>query len=278
MPNPFLNEKKLEADRAGWAAPVAPSPGGAVWAPPAPGAPTDRIDDGPVTPWRSGVMTVRGSITATAVLFVLLLISATAGWIATEASPQGQVQFPTLAIIGVMVGFVAVIALYFKPRLAKILGPIYALAQGFFVGSISKIYNEQWDGIVVQAAGATLAVFAVMLVLYRTRIIKVTNRFRKIVIGATLGVMLLYLVSFVLNLFGGGVSFINDPSAFGILFSVFVCGLAAFNLALDFDFIERGSREGMAKDYEWVAAVGLLVTVVWLYLEILRLLAKLRQN
>ena len=211
-------------------------------------------------------------------LFVLLLISATAGWIATEASPQGQVQFPTLAIIGVIVGFVAVIALYFKPQWAKILGPIYALAQGFFVGSISKIYNEQWDGIVVQAAGATLAVFAVMLVLYRTRIIKVTNRFRKIVIGATLGVMVLYLVSFVINLFGGGVPFINDPSAFGILFSVFVCGLAAFNLALDFDFIERGSREGMAKDYEWVAAVGLLVTVVWLYLEILRLLAKLRQN
>jgi uncharacterized YccA/Bax inhibitor family protein len=278
MPNPFLNEKKLEADRAGWAAPAAPSPGGAVWAPPAPGAPTDRIDDGPVTPWRSGVMTVNGSITATAVLFVLLLISATAGWLATNESSQGQIEFPTLAIIGVMVGLVAVIALYFKPRLAKILGPIYALAQGFFVGSISKIYNEQWDGIVVQAAGATLAVFSVMLILYRTRIIKVTNRFRKIVIGATLGVMLLYLVSFVLNLFGGGVSFINEPSAFGIIFSVFVCGLAAFNLALDFDFIERGSKEGMAKDYEWVAAVGLLVTVVWLYLEILRLLAKLREN
>ena len=170
------------------------------------------------------------------------------------------------------------IALYFRPHWAKILGPIYALAQGFFLGAISKAFESRWDGIVLQAALATIAVFAVMLVLYSTRIIKVTNRFRRIVIGATLGVMLLYLVSIVLSLFGGEIAFINEPSLFGILFSVFVCGLAAFNLALDFDFIERGAREGMAKDYEWFAAVGLLVTVVWLYLEILRLLAKLREN
>ena len=114
--------------------------------------------------------------------------------------------------------------------------------------------------------------------LYNTRIIKVTDRFRRTVIFATLGVMVLYLVSFVISLFGGEVPFINEPSAFGIAFSVFVCGLAAMNLALDFDFIERGAKAGLAKDYEWVAAVGLLVTIVWLYLEILRLLAKLRQN
>jgi uncharacterized YccA/Bax inhibitor family protein len=282
MPNPFLNEKKLEADRAGWAAPVAPSPGGAVWAAPtppgAPAAPGPRVDDGPISRWRPGVMTVNGSITATAVLFTLLLVSAVFGWLATDASPQGEIEFPGIAMIGVVVGFVSVIALYFKPQWAKVLGPVYALAQGFFVGAISKVFELQWSGIVVQAAGATVAVFAVMLVLYRTRIIKVTDRFRRIVIGATLGVMLLYLVSFVLNLFGGGVSFLQEPSALGIIFSVFVCGLAAFNLALDFDFIERGAREGMAKDYEWVAAVGLLVTVVWLYLEILRLLAKLREN
>jgi len=272
----MLNDKKLESDRAGWAAPGAPSPGGAVWAPPT--APGDRVDDGPVSRWKSGVMTVRGTISATAVLFTLLLVSATAGWFSTDASPQGQIQFPGIALIGVLVGFVAVITLYFRPQWAKILGPIYALGQGFFVGAISKVFNDQWNGIVVQAAGATLAVFTVMLLLYRTRIIKVTNRFRRIVIGATIGVMLLYMVSFVLNLFGGGVTFLQQPSLLGILFSVFVCGLAAFNLALDFDFIERGANEGMSKDYEWFAAVGLLVTVVWLYLEILRLLAKLRQN
>jgi uncharacterized YccA/Bax inhibitor family protein len=276
VPNPLLNEKKLEADRAGWAAPTPPSPGGEVWAPPS--APGPRVDDGPISPWRPGMMTVKGTITATAVLFVLLLVTAALGWSATEASPQGDIQFPSLALVGVIVGFGAVIALYFKPTWAKILGPVYALAEGFFLGSISKVFNEQWDGIVVQAVAATLAVFLVMLVLYRTRIIKVTDRFRRIVITATLGVMLLYLATFVFSLFGADIAFFNEPSLFGILFSVFVCGLAAFNLALDFDFIERGARMGLAKDYEWVAAVGLLVTLVWLYLEILRLLALLRQN
>ena len=282
MPNPILNEKQLEAAKAGWAAPKAPSPGGTVWAPP--GQTTvPPIDDGPVSAWRPGVMTVGGSIAKTAVLFVLLLASATAGWIATEgttigADGQEQFSFPPVAFLGVIVGFGCVIGLYFKPHLAKVLGPIYALAQGFFVGAISKAYETFYNGIVLQAIGATIAVFAVMLILYNTRIIKVTDRFRRTVIFATLGVMALYLVSIVMSLFGAEIPFINEPSAFGIAFSIFVCGLAAVNLALDFDFIERGAREGLAKDFEWVAAVGLLVTIVWLYLEILRLLAKLRQN
>jgi uncharacterized YccA/Bax inhibitor family protein len=281
VPNPILNDKNFEEARSGWAAPTAPSPGGDVWGPPGT-TPTTPIDDGPISPWRAGAMTVRGSITATAVLFVLLLASATAGWMATEPAvdgPEGlEIQFPTLAFVGVIVGFVSVIVLYFKPTLAKFLGPVYAIAQGFFVGAISRVFEEQWNGIVLQAAGATLAVFAVMLALYNTRIIKVTDRFRRTVIFATLGVMALYLVSIVMSLFGAEIPFINDASLFGILFSVFVCALAAMNLALDFDFIERGSKAGLAKDYEWVAAVGLLVTIVWLYLEILRLLAKLRQN
>jgi len=281
VPNPILNEKKLEEAHAGWAAPQPPSRGGDVWAPPT--GPAGGVTDGPVSPWRSGMMTVRGSITATAVLFVLLLASATVGWMMTEGTienPDGtqSISFPGIALFGVIVGFGAVIALYFKPQWAKILGPVYAIAEGFFVGAISKAFNTMYDGIVVQAAGATLAVFAVMLLLYNTRIIKVTDRFRRIIIFATLGVMALYLVSFVVRLFGGEVPFINEPSAFGIAFSVFVCVLAAMNLALDFDFIERGSKMGLSKDYEWVAAVGLLVTIVWLYLEILRLLAKLRQN
>lgn len=277
MANPILNDKKLEEARAGWAAPQAPSRGGDVWAPPTPSAGTP-ISDGPISPWRSGVMTVQGAVSATAVLFVLLLAAAVAGWMAATTPDPDVVEFPGLAMIGVVVGFVSVIALYFKPMWAKFLGPVYALAQGFFVGAVSKVYDAAWNGIVVQAAGATLAVFAVMLVLYRTNIIKVTDRFRRIVIGATLGVMALYLVSFVIHLFGRDVSFLTEPSALGIGFSIFVCGLAAMNLALDFDFIEKGARMGLSKDYEWVAAVGLLVTVIWLYLEILRLLAKLREN
>jgi uncharacterized YccA/Bax inhibitor family protein len=283
LPNPILNDKNFEEAQSGWAAPKAPSPGGSVWGAPQ-GAPAQApISDGPVSPWRSGVMTIKGSITATAVLFVLLLASAAVGWVATSpatTNPQTgamEVTFPVVAMIGVIVGFIAVIALYFKPHLAKYLGPVYAIAEGFFVGAISRVFEEQWNGIVVQAAGATIAVFAVMLALYGTRIIKVTDRMRRTIIFATLGVMALYLVSFVFMLFGASVPFINDASGVGIAFSVLVCGLAAFNLMLDFDFIERGAKAGLSKDYEWVAAVGLLVTIVWLYLEILRLLAKLRR-
>jgi uncharacterized YccA/Bax inhibitor family protein len=164
--------------------------------------------------------------------------------------------------------------------LAKVIGPIYAIAQGFFVGAISKMYETYYDGIVIQAAGATIAVFAVMLVLYRTNIIRVTDRFRRIVIGATMGVMVFYGISMLIRLFAGAdaVSFLHSPSLISIGFSILVAGLAAMNLALDFDFIERGVQGGLDKRFEWFAAFGLLVTIVWLYLEILRLLSKLRER
>ncbi|MFN3256698.1 MAG: Bax inhibitor-1/YccA family protein [Ilumatobacter sp.] len=278
MSNPLFNEKRMEADRAGWASPIV---GQTVTDPslPATGTP---FNDGPVTPWQKGVMTVNGTITATASLFILLLISATFGWFASEGptleNGQETYTFPGIAMVGIVVGFVAVIVSAFKPMWAKFLGPIYALCYGFAVGAISHGYETFQNGIVIQAAGATVAVVFAMLVLYRTRIIKVTDRFRRIVIGATMGIMLLYLVSFAINIFGGDVAFLNSPSLLGIGFSLFVCGLAAMNLALDFDLIERGSKEGMPKAYEWVAALGLVVTIVWLYLELLRLLSKLQQR
>lgn len=279
MPNPMFNEKTIDSARAGWAAPAAPSPGGQSWPAPTPGRYVPPIDDGPRSPWQAGVMTVGGTISATAVLFTLLLVSAAAGWIATDAPVDGEgVQFPTLAMIGVFVGLGCVIALYFRPQWAKVLGPIYALAQGFFLGAISHVFETAYNGIVVQAAGATIAVTGVMLVLYRTRIIKVTERFRRIIIGATLGIMVFYGISLLINLFGGSVGFLTDASPLSIGFSFLVAGIAAFNLALDFDFIERGTQQGLPKMFEWYAAFGLLVTVVWLYLEILRLLAKLREN
>lgn len=228
-------------------------------------------------------MTVSGTISAALVLFTLLLISAAFGWTATQPGPIGedgtqQLAFPGFAIMGVVVGFVLAIVMAFRPTWARVLGPVYALAQGFAVGAISKVFDTAYDGIVVQAAAATLSVFFVMLVLYRTGIIKVTDRFRRIVVGATMGVMLLYVVSFVIGALGGNVSYLSSPSLLGIGFSIFVCGLAAFNLALDFDLVERGVAQGLPKHYEWFAAFGLLVTMVWLYLEFLRLLAKLRNN
>lgn len=265
MSNPLLNDKALQkAANAGWAAPD-------------PSTRSTPIDDGPISSWQRGVMTVQGTATATGVLMVLLLAAATVGWMSVEPATEG---FPGIALLGVVVGFGMVIALMFRPMWARVLAPIYALAQGFFVGVVSKFYETQQEGIVLQAVGATLATFVVMLVLYRTNIIKVTDRFRRIVIGATLGVMLLYVVSFVIRLVAGAdsVSFLSNPSAFGIAFSVFVCVLAAMNLALDFDFIERGAAARMPKGMEWYAAFGLLVTVIWLYLEILRLLSKLNRR
>lgn len=279
MADPILNDKTLEAARAGWAAPQAPSPGGQTWAPPAP--PGTLATDGPVSTWR-GAMTVGGTVTATAVLMVLLLASATAGWLAVDekvgADGQVQIQFPSLAMVGVIVGIGIVFALMFKPQLAKFLAPIYAIAEGFAVGAISKAYESFQSGIVIQAVGATIGVFVVMLVLYRTRIIRVTDRFRKIVVFATLGIMAFYLVSFAARLFGAHVEFFEKPNAIGILFSVGVSVLAALNLALRFDFIEKGVKMGLSKDFEWYAAFGLLVTIVWLYLELLRLLSKLQQR
>ena len=277
MSNPVLNERRLQA-------------AGTTWAPPEPS--TDHfppVTDGPVSSWRPEVMTVNGVISATATLFVLLLISATYGWIETGGPEEvvlsdGSIDFnysiPALAWGGMILGIGLTFLLMFKPHLAKYIAPAYALAEGFFIGAISRMYETFYDGIVVQAAGATIAVFGVMLVLYRTRIIKVTDRFRRIVVSATIGIMVFYGVCMLIRLFAGpdSVSFLSSPSLLGIAFSVFVAGLAAFNLALDFDFIERGAQQGLAKDFEWYAAFGLLVTIIWLYLEMLRLFSKLRQR
>jgi uncharacterized YccA/Bax inhibitor family protein len=283
MQNAILNERRLAEAQAGWAAPTPPSPGGQVWAPPstAPGAPAAPITDGPVTTWR-GAMTVSGTISKTSMLFVLLLIAAVAGWRAVPAPEVDPLTdtitygFPGIALVGVAIGFVAVILLMFKPHLAKFVAPVYAVGQGFAVGAISAYYEQLWNGIVLQAAGATLGVFAVMLLLYQTRIIKVTEKFRRVVVLATIGVMAFYLVSFVFALFGADITFLREPSLLGIGFSILVAGLAALNLTLDFDFIERGTKAGLAKDFEWYAGFGLLVTIVWLYLELLRLFALLQ--
>jgi len=276
MPSPVLNERTLEKAPATWAP---PEPNTAYRAP---------IDDGPISTWRPAMMTVNGTIGKTAVLFTLLLISAAAGWMNTD-SPEivernGQLVYnyaiPALAWVGAIVGIGLVFLLMFKPHLAKFIAPAYALAQGFFVGSLSKMYETFFNGIVVQAAGATIAVFGVMLFLYRARIIKVTERFRTIVISATIGIMVFYGVCFLVRLFAGAdsVSFLASASLISIGFSILVAGIAAMNLALDFDFIERGSKMGLDKGFEWYGAFALLVTIIWLYMEMLRLIAKLRSR
>ncbi|MFM8868410.1 MAG: Bax inhibitor-1/YccA family protein [Ilumatobacteraceae bacterium] len=279
MSNPLLNERAFSqaanktADQAGWAAPMS-----------APRDFTEPITDGPISPWGGSgsgsgqTMTANGAMSATLMLSVLLIAAATFGWSQVAEVGVGEpVAFPGIAIAGFIVGLVAALAVVFKPMWAKFLAPVYAIAQGIAVGAISKLFNMQYDGIVLQAVGATLGVFVVMLLLYRTGVIRVTNTFRRVIVGATVGLMVFYLASFVVNIFGPSL-IPTGSGSFSILFSVFVAGLAAFNLALDFDFIDQAERAGAPKQMEWFAAFGLLVTIVWLYLEILRLLAKLRER
>ena len=160
-------------------------------------------------------------------------------------------QFPSWTIVAILVAFAVSFLTSFKPHLARITGPIYAVIEGVVVGAISHVYAAQYKGIVPQAIGATLGVFAVMLFLYKTNIIKVTDKFRRMVVGATMGLMLFYGISLLLHLFHVNVPFINSNSTVGVLFSLFAAGLAAFNLALNFDLIDRNVAAGSPKYMEW---------------------------
>jgi uncharacterized YccA/Bax inhibitor family protein len=304
MPNPVLTPQRWEQirdeDRAGWAAPP-----GATTAPPRPSPAPDAARGGaagigaafgsrtlePMAPETTDGprMTVGGTMTATGVLFVLLLATGLVGWsqvTVTEVpsvDAQGQAtttvvtDFPGWVwlpmIAALVLGFVTV----FKPRLARITAPLFALGYGFAIGAISHMYDARFEGIVLQAVGATLAVFLVMFLLYATRIVKVTRRFVVGVIAATGGILVLYLAAAVASLFGADILFWDEPTPLGIGLSVVICIVAALNLAIDFAFIEQGSKAGMPKYMEWLGAFGLTVTLIWLYLEILRLLSLLRQ-
>lgn len=277
MANPLLNEKAFTKavertpDQAGWGA----AEGKSTWNPP--------ISDGQVSPYISAkapgqTMTANGAMSATLFLMVLLVASATYGWTTVQPlTVGGPVSFPRWAMIALFVGLGCAFGVMFKPQAARILAPVYALAQGAVVGAISKVFNLQYPGIVLQAVGATIGVFVMMLILYRTGILRVTDKFRRIIVGATLGLMAFYLFSFVAGFFGANL-IPTGSSTMSIGFSVLVAGLAAMNLALDFDFIDKAEAAGAPKHMEWFAAFGIMVTLVWLYLEILRLLAKMRDR
>jgi uncharacterized YccA/Bax inhibitor family protein len=220
-------------------------------------------------------MSVRGTVWATAALLVLVVGAGVFGWNSVEVT-EGSVRFPGwlfLPLLGAVgVAFVTI----FKPALARFTAPVYALLEGVVLGAISGLYDAVWNGIVLQAVCLTIGVFAVMLFLYGTRIIKVTDRLRMGIIGATGAIFLVYLVNMVLSLFGASIPFLHDSGPVGILISLVIVAVAAFNLLLDFDFVERGVAAGAPRQTEWYAAFGLLVTLVWLYLEVLRLLAILQ--
>ncbi len=224
-----------------------------------------------------GSMTVRGAINKFGFMMVMLIAGAAYNWHLYEELRQDTMQ--TLMYVGIFGGLVTAIAISFKPNWAPFLAPLYALLEGLFIGGISVIMNaafaKSYPGLVMQAVGLTFGVAISMFVLYNFRIIKATERFKSVIFTATLGIGIFYLLTMVLGFFGINISFMHDSSLLSIGISLFVVGIAALNLILDFDMIEQGAERGAPKFMEWYGAFGLMVTIVWLYIEMLRLLSKL---
>ncbi|MBW3614291.1 MAG: Bax inhibitor-1/YccA family protein [Actinobacteria bacterium] len=257
MANPALNEKTFAPERLLTLAPEAV--GGRAG----------------TEPWRTR-MTVEGVVLKSGILLPILLATAWVGW---QSAGDGEtVRIPGWLLLAVLGGFGIAVVTIFKPKVSPYTAPAYAAVEGLVLGAISAVYNFRYEGIVLQAVMLTGAVFAIMLGLYASRTIRVTDRLRKGVIAATLAVMAVYLISIVMRLFGADIPMIHDNGAVGILFSLAVVGIASFNLLLDFDLIEAGVEAGAPKWMEWYASFGLMVTLVWLYLELLRLLSKLRSR
>jgi uncharacterized YccA/Bax inhibitor family protein len=222
------------------------------------------------------VMTFAGSIRASALLMALVFVGAAVGWNLTDVSSAPQ--FPGWLIV-VLIGAIGVaIVTIMRPQLARITGPIYAVAEGLVLGAITRVYEVAFEGIALQALLATGATVLVMLVLWATRTIRVTDKLRSVVMGATIAVAAFYVISLLMSLFGFSAPLVWDTGILGIAFSLVVIAIAAFNLLLDFDMIERGVASGAPAYMDWFAAFGLVITIVWLYMEILRLLAKLRSD
>jgi uncharacterized YccA/Bax inhibitor family protein len=220
-------------------------------------------------------MTLAGTVNKTAMLLALTLITAAYTWGRfMEAGDPSAIY--GLLLTGVIGGLIAALVTVFKKTAAPYSAPAYALFEGLFLGGISATLEAQFPGIVIQAVGLTFGTLFCLLAAYRSGLIKATENFKLGVVAATGGIFVLYMISFVMGFFGRSIGFIHDSGTAGILFSAFVVVIAALNLVLDFDFIESGVEQGAPKYMEWYGAFGLLVTLIWLYLEILRLLAKSR--
>ena len=212
-------------------------------------------------------MTLEGTVNKTGILLALCMGGAFFGWNA-----------PALALPAILIGFVIALFTIFRPKNSPYTAPAYAAIEGVALGAITMVFEAQYPGIGIQAIGLTFGILASLLFCYKSGIIKPTENFRLMIFSATMGIFLLYLISLIMSFFGNSIGFIHSNGLFGIGFSLFVVGIAALNLVLDFDFIEEGSEVGLPKYMEWYGAFSLMVTLVWLYLEILRLLAKLRSR
>ncbi len=222
----------------------------------------------------SAPMTVSGSVNKTLLLTGIVVLCALFSW---HIFAQGYTDKAYL-IMGVssIAGFILAMIAFFKPTTSPVTAPAYAICEGLLVGAVSYSYNAIYDGIVVNAVALTLLTLLTMLFLYKTKVIQATEKFRKIVVTATAAIAIFYIVGFVAALLGHPMTVFNG-GIYGIVLSLVICAVAAFNFILDFDFIEKG--EGRLPDYfEWYAGLSLLVTVIWLYFEILRLLAQLNSR
>ncbi|MBI3298281.1 MAG: Bax inhibitor-1/YccA family protein [Elusimicrobia bacterium] len=219
-------------------------------------------------------MTVQGTVNKTGFTLLILMATAMYTW---ERHAQGQ-PVGGFMLLGGLGGLVVGLITVFKKTAAPYTTPLYGALEGLLLGGLSATYEARFPGIVMNAVGLTFGTLFALLLAYSSKLIAVTDNMRLGVAAATGGVMILYLINMVMGFFGVQIPFIHSNGPMGILFSLFVVGLAAFNLVMDFDFIERGADSGAPKYMEWYGAFGLIVTLVWLYLEMLRLLAKLQSR
>ena len=231
---------------------------------------SNTVLDGEMTGIQVGeVMTAQGAVTKTFMLLGIMLFTTLIGY--TMASPL-------MLWGGAIGGLVLVLIAVFKTEWSPILAPLYAALEGLFVGAISAVYASAFDGIIFQAVSLTLAVLFMMLFIYKMEIIKVTDKFRTGVIMATGAVVLVYVLSWILSFFGINLPYLHEGGMIGIGISLVIIGIAALNLLLDFDNFEKGEAMRAPKYMEWFCAMGLIITLVWLYVEILRLLAILSSS
>lgn len=224
-------------------------------------------------------MTVKGTMNKTGLILLFVLASAYYTWqkfynVYTPENPLAAVSaLKIYMIIGGLGGFITAMIASFSPRKSGFFTPIYAIFEGMFLGGLSAMFEAKYPGLVIRAVALTFAVFLGMLLIYRQQIIKVTGTFRKGMIAAIFGITLVYLVGWIAGMFGANIGFLQGNGTFGLIFSLIVTGISAFSLLLDFDFIERGAMAGAPKYMEWYSVFGLLVSLVWLYVNILRLLS-----
>ncbi len=219
-------------------------------------------------------MTVRGTVQKTGLCLLIAMLTASYAW---GVAPESGLLTP-LMIGGTVGGFITALIIIFKNHMAPTLTPVYAALEGLAMGAISSVFEAQYPGLVSQAVLSTFGVLGAMLFAYQTKLIQPTEKFKMGVFAATAGIAIFYLFAMLMSMFGSGPSLLMSSSPMGIGLSVFIVIVAALNLVMDFEFIESGAKAGAPQYMEWFGAFGLMVTLVWLYMEMLRLLAKLRDR